>query len=113
MDERKMMEPPARAVIMWRAQAWETRKEPVRLTSRRLRNMAASYVSALMLELCAPVSVAQSLESGIDSSPLRGLLNGPYSTTPAELITMSTEPRSEVIWATASATALASRTSTL
>lgn len=112
MDERKMMEPPARAVIMWRAQAWETRKEPVRLTSRRLRNTAASYVSALMLELCAPVSV-ESLESGIDFYTLRGLLNGPYSTTPAELITMSTEPRSEVIRATASATALASRTSTL
>lgn len=56
MDERKMMEPPVRAGIMWRAQAWETRKEPVRLMSRSLRNRAASYVSALMLELGALVS---------------------------------------------------------
>ena len=37
-----MMEPPVLAVIMWRPQAWETRKEPVRLISRRVRNMAAS-----------------------------------------------------------------------
>lgn len=47
-----MMDPPVRAAIMWRAQAWDTRKEPVRLMSRRARNMAASYVSALTLELC-------------------------------------------------------------
>lgn len=36
-----------------------------------------------------------------------------YSTTPAELITMSTEPRSEVILATTSAIAFSSRTSAL
>lgn len=42
MEERKRMEPPVRAAIMWRAQAWETRKEPVRLVSRRLRKRVAS-----------------------------------------------------------------------
>ena len=36
-----------------------------------------------------------------------------YSTIPAELITMSTEPRSDTILATTSAMAFASRTSTL
>ena len=58
MEERKMMEPPVeRAVIIWRAQACETRKEPVRLMSRSLRNMAASYVSALIFELVRLISV--------------------------------------------------------
>lgn len=53
-----MIDPPLRAAIIWRAQAWDTRKEPVRLMSRSLRNMAASYVSALIFELVhAPVSV--------------------------------------------------------
>ena len=42
MDERKTMEPPVRLAIMWRAQAWETMKEPVRLMSKRLRNLLAS-----------------------------------------------------------------------
>lgn len=42
MDERKMMEPPVRAAIMWRAQACETMKEPVRLMSRSWRNLVTS-----------------------------------------------------------------------
>lgn len=42
MEERKIIEPGVRWWIMVRAQAWETRKEPVRLTSIRRRNMVAS-----------------------------------------------------------------------
>lgn len=42
MEERKMMEPPVRAGIMRRAQAWETRKEPVRLMSMRVRKAVGS-----------------------------------------------------------------------
>lgn len=109
MDERRMMEPPVRAVIMWRAQAWETRKEPVRLMSRRLRNMVASYDSALILELVC-IGEHWELERCSDTLAVDGLT---YSTTPAEFITMSTEPKSKVILATTSAITFASRTSTL
>lgn len=42
-----------------------------------------------------------------------GINRPTYSTTPAELITMSTEPRSEANLATTSAIAFSSRTSTL
>jgi len=40
MEERKMTLPPDLAVIMWRAQAWEMRKEPVRFMSIRRRKGA-------------------------------------------------------------------------
>ena len=60
---------------------------------------------------CTPVSVG----SGGDGVRLETLggFGGAYSTTPAELITTSTAPRSAAIRATAPATAVSSRTSTL
>ncbi len=79
------MEPGRLAAIMARPTLCDMRKEPVRLMSIRRRNMAGSYVSALMLE----------------------------SAMPAELTSTSGVPYRSTTCCTAALMALPSRTSTL